>query len=338
MNIKSFVVIITLTAMSLQVFAERTHKVVKGETLYRISKQYDLTVRELREKNHLIGNEISPGQILQIPDPIATLKPRVRTYPRKDIPAEGYHSVQEGDTLFRISKMYDVLITDILDFNELENSYITEGQKIWLVAKDKPEKKPAVVYKVKKGDTISKISREYGVTVNEIKQKNNLKNNNIYIGQKLVIGEGKLPKDTGIPAIQKKNPTFTRTDLLIPTDGIVTSEFGIRNNVPHKGIDFGAPYGTPIIAVTDGTVIFEGMQRGYGNVIVLEHANNVMTVYAHNEKNLVSLGAKVKKGEQIATVGATGNSTAPHLHFEYRIKGKAVNPREVLTGLPSIEK
>jgi murein DD-endopeptidase MepM/ murein hydrolase activator NlpD len=121
---------------------------------------------------------------------------------------------------------------------------------------------------------------------------------------------------------------------MLPTEGVVTSEFGLRNNVPHKGIDFGAPYGTPIIAVDSGSVIFEGMQRGYGNVIVVEHKYHIMTVYAHNEKNLVSLGKAVKKGEQIATVGATGNATAPHLHFEYRIKGKAIDPREVLKGLP----
>ncbi len=333
LNIKGLVITLVLI-YSFTTACARTHTVKKGETLYRISKQYNLTVKELRDKNGLKGNEISTGQILEIPEPYAKLKPRVQTYPKTEVPKEGYHSVQEGDTLFRISKMYDVLITDILDFNELENSYITEGQKIWLVSHEEPKKKPAKVYKVKRGDTISKIAKKYSVSVKDVKKRNKLTSNNIYVGQKLYIGEGSIPKDMGIPKVSKKNPTFTRTDLLLPTEGVVTSEFGIRNNVPHKGIDFGAPYGTPIVAVTDGTVIFEGMQRGYGNVIVLEHANNVMTVYAHNEKNLVSLGNKVRKGAQIATVGATGNSTAPHLHFEYRIKGKAINPREVLKGLP----
>ena len=64
--------------------------------------------------------------------------------------------------------------------------------------------------------------------------------------------------------------------------------------------------------------------------VILEHDNLTMTVYAHNESNLVRLGEKVKKGQPIATVGQTGNATAPHLHFEYRVEGKAINPREVL--------
>ncbi|MDP8231489.1 MAG: LysM peptidoglycan-binding domain-containing protein [Candidatus Zophobacter franzmannii] len=332
MSIKRLLVAIIIL-ISIGACSARTHKVIAGDTLYSISRKYNLTLRELRQKNKLNDNTISVGQMIEIPEAKAMLEPRVQTYPKKEIPKDGYHSVEQGDTLFRISKMYDVLITDILDFNELENSYITEGQKIWLKSHDLPKKKPAIIHTVKKGDTISKISRDTGLTIKEIKAFNKLKSNSIYIGQKLLLGEGKLPKDSGKPKTRKKNPTYVRSDLMLPTDGVVTSEFGLRNNVPHKGIDIGAPYGTPIIAVTAGTVIFEGMQRGYGNVIVLEHENHVMTVYAHNEKNLSSLGKVVKKGEQIATVGSTGNSTAPHLHFEYRIKGKAIDPREVLKGL-----
>ncbi|MBN2828858.1 MAG: LysM peptidoglycan-binding domain-containing protein [Candidatus Cloacimonetes bacterium] len=333
MNIRlSYLAILLMLITGL--FAEQTHKVAAGETLYSISRKYNLTVRELREINNIKDNKISPGQILQIPEPVVMLEPRVQTYPKKDIPADGFHIVEEGDTLFRISRMYDVLITDILDYNELENSYIMEGQKIWLAPHEVEPKKPAVVYVVKKGDTIMKISREHNVTVQMIKDINGLKSNNIYVGQKLVLGDGDIPRKEPKPNVPIKNPTYTRSDLLLPTEGVITSEFGLRNNVPHKGIDFGAPYGTPIIAVSDGTVIFEGMQRGYGNVIVLEHSDHIMTVYAHNEKNLVNLGKVVKKGEQIATVGATGNATAPHLHFEYRIKGKAIDPREVLKGLP----
>ncbi|MCB5230130.1 MAG: M23 family metallopeptidase, partial [Candidatus Cloacimonas sp.] len=66
------------------------------------------------------------------------------------------------------------------------------------------------------------------------------------------------------------------------------------------------------------------------NVVLLEHANFIITVYAHNERNLVRLGDSVKKGQPIATVGQTGNATTPHLHFEYRVKGKAINPRNVI--------
>jgi murein DD-endopeptidase MepM/ murein hydrolase activator NlpD len=116
----------------------------------------------------------------------------------------------------------------------------------------------------------------------------------------------------------------------MPTEGKVTSEFGLRHGRPHKGIDIANKTGTPIYAVMDGVVLFSGRQNGYGSVIIVEHPDFIMTVYAHNEINLVREGDKVLQGQQIATMGATGNATGPHLHFEYRIKGNAINPRKVL--------
>ena len=101
----------------------------------------------------------------------------------------------------------------------------------------------------------------------------------------------------------------------------------------HKGIDIAASIGEPVYAVLNGTVAFAGTQRGYGNVIILEHKGYVMTIYAHNETNLVRLGEKVKQGQPIATIGETGTTSGPHLHFEYRVKGKAINPRDVLPNL-----
>jgi len=78
-------------------------------------------------------------------------------------------------------------------------------------------------------------------------------------------------------------------------------------------------------------VVFAGVQGNYGNVIVIEHPDFVMTVYAHNDANLVKVNDSVKRGQIIAHLGSTGNATGPHLHFEYRIKGKAINPRKVLS-------
>ena len=94
----------------------------------------------------------------------------------------------------------------------------------------------------------------------------------------------------------------------------------------HQGIDLAAPAGTPVYAVQNGTVIYSGTQKGYGNLIIIEHTGRVMTVYAHNEKNIASAGEKVKRGDQIATVGNTGRSTGNHLHFEIRQEGVAVDP------------
>jgi murein DD-endopeptidase MepM/ murein hydrolase activator NlpD len=119
----------------------------------------------------------------------------------------------------------------------------------------------------------------------------------------------------------------------LPVVGKVTSEFGLRNGRPHKGIDIANKKGTPILAAMAGKVAYSGRQRGYGNVIILEHANSVMTVYAHNETNLVRVDELVKKGQPIATLGSSGVSSGPHLHFEYREQGRAINPRDILPQL-----
>ncbi len=104
----------------------------------------------------------------------------------------------------------------------------------------------------------------------------------------------------------------------------------MRKGRPHKGIDIAAPTGTPIYASQKGKVIFSGVQRGYGNVILIEHDNHFITVYAHNEANLVRENDFVKQGQPIATIGNSGNSSGPHLHFEIRLHGKAQNPRNYL--------
>lgn len=190
-------------------------------------------------------------------------------------------------------------------------------------------------YVVKKGDTLFSIAKSYNTTVDDLKSRNNLGNNDIKVGQTLyVVGTpppgGKISSPGVLSEADLNSKDKVRDDLAMPVHGTVTSEFGLRNGKPHKGIDIGAKTGTPIYAVLDGVVVFSGVQSGYGNVVVLEHPDFVMTVYAHNDKNLVSVGQKVTKGQVIAHLGNTGNSTGPHLHFEYRVKGKAINPRKVL--------
>jgi murein DD-endopeptidase MepM/ murein hydrolase activator NlpD len=99
----------------------------------------------------------------------------------------------------------------------------------------------------------------------------------------------------------------------------------------HRGIDYGAPIGTPIKAVANGTVDFVGRQGGYGNVVILSHANNVTTVYGHmnNFAAHIRRGARVSQGDVIGTVGMTGLATGPHLHFEFRISGVHMDPLKV---------
>ena len=108
--------------------------------------------------------------------------------------------------------------------------------------------------------------------------------------------------------------------------GIVSSPFGIRNGVMHDGVDIAAPAGTPVNAADDGVVIYCGRLRGYGNVVILQHTQGYVTVYGHNQRNLVSDGQRVRRGQQIAELGSTGRASAPNLHFEVRCDNHPANP------------
>lgn len=124
------------------------------------------------------------------------------------------------------------------------------------------------------------------------------------------------------------NVTNLGINFITPTNGTITSRFGVRSRDNHKGIDIGAPKGTPIKAAASGTVVHSGNKNdGYGNYIILSHGNGVQTYYAHCSQLLVSKGQSVEQGQVIAKVGSTGISTGNHLHFEVRINGVAQNPQ-----------
>jgi len=373
---------------------DQIHIIKKGDTLYSLSKRYGTTVDELKQLNNLFDNNLSIGQKLIVKKDVKPSKPivavpvtkratkeitesssspQISALPgseinpslslEKKIPADYYYTVKAGDNLYRIAINHNIKLEELLAWNNFANSSIPIHPGDKLVIKNPaelPETKivpeevisepnPAVatvpakndtvlierVYVVQKKDTLYRIATNNGMTVEELMQLNNLTSPDLKVGQKLYLS-GKprpepLPSPTAIlteEELMKRDKI--RDDLIMPVEGKVISEYGLRNGRPHKGIDLGAKAGTPIYAVLDGTVVYAGIQGSYGNVIVIEHPDFVMTVYAHNEKNMVNVNDVVKQGQQIATVGATGNAQGTHLHFEYRLKGKAINPRKVL--------
>jgi murein DD-endopeptidase MepM/ murein hydrolase activator NlpD len=120
--------------------------------------------------------------------------------------------------------------------------------------------------------------------------------------------------------------TPSAAGLIWPVNGPVVSGFGMRWGRLHEGIDIAAGMGTPIWAAADGTVIYAGWLGGYGNLVVLDHGDGLATAYAHASAILVGVGQHVSQGETVSLVGSTGNSSGPHLHFEVRINGSAVDP------------
>lgn len=121
-----------------------------------------------------------------------------------------------------------------------------------------------------------------------------------------------------------------------PVAGEVTDTFGGRRNPFgggsefHSGQDIRAPRGTPVYAAANGVVTLAGTQNGYGNIVVIDHGNGLMTRYGHLSKIEATLGQEVKRGELVGEVGSTGRSTGPHLHYEVRINDTAVNPGHYL--------
>ena len=121
-----------------------------------------------------------------------------------------------------------------------------------------------------------------------------------------------------------------------PVRGWVSSRFGRRDSPFsgdrgfHAGIDIANDKGTPIRAAADGTVKFSGWEGGYGKLVVLDHGNGYTTLYGHSSELLVSVGQKIRRGTMIARMGETGEATGPHLHYEVRRYGAAVNPMQYL--------
>jgi murein DD-endopeptidase MepM/ murein hydrolase activator NlpD len=120
--------------------------------------------------------------------------------------------------------------------------------------------------------------------------------------------------------------TPSAAGLVWPVNGPVVSGYGMRWGRMHEGIDIAAGLGTPIRAAAAGTVIHAGWLGGYGNLVVLDHGDGLATAYAHASAILVGAGQSVAQGQTLSLVGSTGNSTGPHLHFEVRVNGSAVDP------------
>jgi murein DD-endopeptidase MepM/ murein hydrolase activator NlpD len=128
------------------------------------------------------------------------------------------------------------------------------------------------------------------------------------------------------------------TPLGFPFPGSITSTFGHRENPfggsnveTHKGLDIRGPMGAPVKAMAKGIVEFAGPRGGFGNCIILKHANGFETLYGHLSKILVRPGQKIDIGQQIGKIGSTGRSTGPHLHYEVHRNGQRINPQSFLT-------
>ncbi len=188
---------------------------------------------------------------------------------------------------------------------------------------------------VERHQTLYRICKTYGVDLKRIASLNGITDpSKIETGQRIFIpGAKKVLKveiyidDVAAEEGEKFKIAYKKLDFIWPVEGKVSNAFEEAERIRHQGIDIPSPAGTPIRASNAGKVIYSGNGiKGYGNLIILRHSEEYVSVYAHNQANLVEEGAWAEKGQIIGKVGQTGNATGPHLHFEIRKNNKALNP------------
>ncbi|NLA70669.1 MAG: peptidoglycan DD-metalloendopeptidase family protein [Clostridiales bacterium] len=255
---------------------------------------------------------------------------------------------KQGDTLSSIANIYSVSTDDLYDADNEKQLNSVEMDDLITIRKNVT---PVQVEMVEKGTMTEVVKFE----------SSQVETADLYIGETMVQQEGVDGKNAITGKVTKVNGEITAKDLtksevitevvneivLVGTTKkpatvatgvygmpirtyIISSEFGYRWGRQHEGIDFAASTGTPIYAADGGTVEIAGVYGGYGYTVQINHGNGSITRYGHCNELYVSVGDKVAKGDNIAAVGNTGNSTGAHLHFEIRVNGTAVDPGPIL--------
>jgi len=305
------------------------YTVKPGDTLWTIAQNYNVSMEGILAVNYLSNKDVlSVGQKLEIPAMGGSNKEngKIKTVE---------YTVTKGDSLWNIAQKFDIKMHEIISINQLDNiTQLSVGQKLDIptsegavasgqetkptVSGTQEEKPKDIIHTVQKGETLWGISRKYQVNIQSITSSNRIsESSRLIVGQKLTI-----------PNV--RNSSISARSFIWPLNGLITSQFGMRTlggrRDYHTGIDIDGNTGDSIRVVESGKVSFSGYINGYGNIVIVEHTGGYSTVYAHNSSNLVREGQSVNKGDIIARLGATGNSTGSHLHFEIREDGKPVNP------------
>ncbi len=188
---------------------------------------------------------------------------------------------------------------------------------------------------VERHQTLYRICKTYGVDLKQVASLNGIPDpSKIETGQRIFIpGAKKVLKveiyidDVAAEQGGRPKVAYKKLDFIWPVEGKIIDVFADVERKNHQGIDISAPLGTPIKASNAGTIQYSNNGiRGYGNLIILRHSEEYVTLYAHNQVNLVEEGTWVEKGQIIGKVGRTGRASGPHLHFEIRKNNKPLDP------------
>jgi murein DD-endopeptidase MepM/ murein hydrolase activator NlpD len=290
-----------------------TYKAKKGDTLAKVAERLDVDVSQLKRLNHVRGNSVRAGQVFHGPSF-----------------TEHYYTAGAGETLAAIAQRFSVSVEQLRAENELSRRVITvrQGQKVFLPEgyRDRnaaPDLRPARTYPqpYTPGATLPSRPQPYSPS-----------------GQRPYVAPTVTPDTTPAPTDAQVSQAG-KGKFQWPLRGEILSDFGARPGNQHNdGIDIQAEAGATVRAAAEGDVIYAGDQvPGFGNLVLIKHADGWATAYAHLSRIDVKNQQKVTQGQQIGQVGTTGGVPEPQLHFEVRYSGgsqeaarHAVDPKLVL--------
>ncbi len=346
------------------IFAERTHIVEKGDTLYSISRKYNVKVDEIKSLNGFSDNNISVGQKIKIPG-ADSKTPAVSKSAQKQIVET--HTVEKGDTLYSISRKYGLTVEQVKAFNGLSGNDLKVGQVLKLSEKElasatskaepqKPEEKKNVVtdsgvkstaslssspaanensskktstdgvYVVQKGDTWSGIAHDFGFSIAELQNMNKVDSDSVLkIGQKLKI--------SNVPDLKENDPHKYLTkkgdaSLVWP---VKTSDVTyVKGKV--SGVNLSARTNENVTSIMAGTVMFCGAYRGFGNVIFIQSKTGHIYAYSGLGNISVSKGQYVDTGAKIGTAGVDMYSQKSQISLMVFQNGQPIDPAKAPRG------
>lgn len=287
-----------------------------GDTVYTLSRKYGVSLRELIEANRLTPPfSLSPGQQLTLP-------------------GSEVHKVREGETIYGIARQYGIDARDLVRLNAIPPPYrVQVGRMLKLpprlpsqVASNAPTAPPPtrapVPAPMTQPDRQASVPPSVGVPAQP----------SVQLPDELPDPEPEQPAASR--SVPEATPSRGGTGFMWPVKGKVLAGFGSQGGGLHNdGINIAAPRGAPIYAAENGVVVYAGNElSGFGNLLILRHADGWMTAYGHIDAMRVHRGDTVLRGQVIATVGQTGGVTSPQLHFEIRKGSNPVDPSRYLAG------
>ncbi len=301
-----------------------------GDTLYSIGRRYKTSVVKLMDLNQLSDSNLTVGQRLIVPaSGAAAPRPSgvAQKKPVMQATSSGTYTIRPGENFRAIAAKLNVSASQLADINGITDpDSIRAGEVLILpsgsqtTARRVARKKPA--------------SRNHGKGQTQKLSVRTVKTKTISLAPKKVRLTEVSKREKGVVAKSTRKKAAIETAFRWPVQGRIIEKFGPRRDGTHNdGINLAVPSGTTVKAAEAGVVAYAGNElEGYGNLVLIRHADDWVSAYAHNDKLMVKRGDKIKRGQVVARAGTSGSVEQPQVHFELRKGSKPVDPLKYMAG------